>query len=300
MSKFDWNDLQAFLAMARTGRLVVAAKQLGVDHSTLSRRIAGLEAALGVPLFERRPAGFILTPEGERVVADAEKIEATAIRIRARIDDATEGLSGVVRIGTPEGFGTYFLAPRIASLGVAHPELHLELVANPRAFSLSKREADLAVSMNRPAQGRVYANKIVDYSLGLYASQEYCDTHEAIRSRDDLPKHRWIGYVEDLVWTEELNYLPQVSAANLNPRIRISNVISQMRALVGHAGVGVLPDFMARNEKGLVRILPGEVRLVRSYWLIAHADTRDLARIRAVSDFIHKSAQQTDDDFWLS
>ena len=300
MPKFDWNDLQAFLAMARTGRLVVAARQLGVDHSTLSRRIAGLEAALGVTLFERRPAGFLLTPEGERVAADAEQIEATAIRIRARIDDTTEGLSGVVRIGTPEGFGTYFLAPRIAKLGMAHPELNLELVANPRAFSLSKREADLAVSMNRPAQGRVYANKIVDYSLGLYASQEYRDTHAAIRSRDDLPAHRWIGYVEDLVWTEELNYLPQVSAANLNPRIRISNVISQMAALAGNAGVGVLPDFMARNEKSLVRILPGEVRLVRSYWLIAHADTRDLARIRAVADFIHQSAHQTEHDFWLS
>ena len=106
MSKFDWNDLQAFLALARIGRLTVAAQQMGIDHSTLSRRISALETTMGVPLFERRKEGFILTPEGERLVQDAEAIEALTLRMRSRLEDESIGLTGMVRIGTPEGFGT--------------------------------------------------------------------------------------------------------------------------------------------------------------------------------------------------
>jgi DNA-binding transcriptional LysR family regulator len=298
MRDFDWNDLQAFLAMARAGRLTVAAQQMGIDHSTLSRRIAALEATLGAPLFERRSVGFVLTPEGEGLIGDAEAIETLALRMRSRLDEGAAALTGTVRVGTPEGFGTYFLAPRMAGLSAAYPELEVELVANPRAFSLSKREADLAVSMARPPQGRVYAHKLVDYALGLYASPDYCASHAPIRSREDLAQHRWVGYVDDLIWTVELDYLPQI-APGIVPRLRISNVISQMTALTGHSGIGVLPHFIARGETGLVPVLPRKVRLVRSYWLVTHADTRDLARIKAMTDFIVQTVQAAGREFWL-
>lgn len=298
MKKFDWNDLQAFLAMARAGRLTVAAQQMGIDHSTLSRRISDLEGATGSPLFERRSVGFVLTPEGEALLEDAEAIETLAMRIHSRQDDGGSNLAGTIRVGAPEGFGTYFLAPKLATLGVIHPELNIELVANPRAFSLSKREADLAISMNRPAHGRVYAKKLVDYALGLYAAPEYLAKHSKIMQREDLLKHRWVGYVEDLMWTSELDYLPQITP-NITPRLRISNVISQMAALVGGAGIGVLPHFIARSEKGLERVLPDKVRLVRSYWLVTHADTRDLVRIKAISNFINHEIENTESEFWL-
>ena len=111
-------------------------------------------------------------------------------------------------------------------------------MANPRNFSLSKREADLAVGMAPPPDGRVYARKLVDYELALYASRAYCESHPPIRSRADLEQHRWVGYVEDLMWTQELNYLPQVSG-NIAPPLHISNVISQMSAI---AGTLKLPD----------------------------------------------------------
>ena len=298
MSKFDWNDLQAFLALARVGRLTVAAQHMGVDHSTLSRRIAALENAMGVPLFERRKEGFVLTPEGERLVEDASAVEGLTLRMRSRLEDESAGLAGKVRIGTPEGFGTYFLAPRIAAISDSYPDLNIELVANPRNFSLSKREADLAVSMCPPPEGRVYARKLVDYSLGLYAASTYCASHAAITSRDDLEQHRWVGYVEDLMWTQELNYLPQVSN-KIAPPLHISNVISQMAAIAGGAGIGVLPLYMARNDPSLVRILPEEIRLTRSYWLITHADTRDFARVKLMTQFIDKELLALGAGFWL-
>ena len=299
MIHFDWNDLQSFLAMARTGRLTVAARRMGVDHSTLSRRISALESAMQVKLFERRPAGFVLTPEGEALLADAEAIETLTVRMGARLHSPTAQLTGSVRVGTPEGFGTYFLAPQLAQLSAQHPDLNIELVANPRSFSLSKREADIAVSMARPSQGNVYARQLVDFGLGIYASQAYLASHPPVRSKHDLTAHRWIGYVEDLMWTTELDYLPAVDR-NLQPRLHISNVISQMAAVIGGAGLGILPHFMARNAPTLARVLSTEVQLTRAYWLITHPDTHDLARVRACSEFLIAQVQSHGDAFWMA
>lgn len=297
MKGFDWNDLQAFLAVTRAGRLTLAARQAGVDHSTLSRRIAALERALGAPLFARRPTGFALTPEGERLRGDAEAMESLALRMRSRVEEGAAGLTGSVRAGTPEGFGTYFLAPRLARLQEGHPDLEVELVANPRAFSLSKREADLAVTMAKPATGRVYASKLVDYTLGVFASRARLESGPRIRTRNDLARHRWVGYVDELMWTPELDYLPQVAPA-VAPGTRISNVITQAAAVAGGAGLGVLPHFVARTFPGLVPVLPTSVHLARSYWLVTHADTRDLARVALLADFIRDEIRAAGPGFW--
>jgi len=299
MRGFNWDDIQAFLAIARAGRLTVAARQFGVDHSTLSRRVAALETALGARLFDRRSVGLVLTPEGEQLLEDAESMEGLALKMRARLDDKSVGLTGTVRIGTPEGFGTYFLAPRLARLTATHPHLEIELVANPRLFSLSKREADIAITMARPTQGRVYAHKLVDYALGVYGSRSYLAATPSIRTREDILARPWIGYIEDLIWTSELNYLPQI-ATNLSPRIRISNVISQASALRGGIGLGVLPCFIAHTEPDLIRVLPDEIALSRTYWMVTHADTRDVARVKLMSDFLRAQVAETEDGelFW--
>ncbi len=298
MSNFDWNNLQSFLAMARAGRLTVAARRMGVDHSTLSRRISALEDAMQVKLFERRPEGFTLTPEGEALLGDAEEIESLTVRMGARLHAEASKLTGNVRMGTPEGFGTYFLAPQLAHLSNKHPDLNIELVANPRSFSLSKREADIAISMARPNQGRLYARKLIDFGLGIYASRQYLASHPPITARPDLLMHSWIGYVEDLMWTSELDYLPMVDR-NIQPRLHISNVISQLTSIEGGAGLGVLPHFMARRSPDLVRVLPAEIQLTRAYWLITHPDTHNLARIRACSDFLTEQALAHGADFWM-
>ena len=298
MRQFDWDDLQAFLAVVRAGRLTVAARKLGVDHSTLSRRIVALEQSIGVTLFDRRAAGYALTVEGERLVPDAEAMENLAIRIGARADDAAQGLSGSVRIGTPEAWGTYFLARELTELARRHPELEVELVANPRMFSLSKREADIAVSMTRPEQGRLIARRLNDYELGVYASRAYLAQHGPIDERWQLPRQRWVGYIEDLMWSSELDYLAEISPT-IRPQIRISNVISQVQAVASGVAVGVLPCFLAAREPELVRLLPQEICLRRSYWLLTHADARDLVRVQVVAQFICERLEALGTAFWL-
>jgi DNA-binding transcriptional LysR family regulator len=294
---FDWNDLRGFLAVARIGRLTVAAKRIGIDHSTLSRRIAGLEEILRVKLFDRRSMGYTLTVAGELLLAEAEKMESVAIGIRGRIDDPRLGLAGSIRIGTPEGFGTYFLAPHISGLSTPHPELEIELVANPRVFSLSKREADIAVTMSRPEDGRLHARKLSDYELGLYTSRAYLKAHGPILHQWDLPLHPFVGYIEDLLASPELDYLSLVSNA-VKPTLKISNIITQMTATLGGVGLGVLPCFMARREPELVRLMPDDIRIVRSYWLVVHSDMRDLARVKAATTFIVDLVRQNRTQFW--
>lgn len=298
MRQFDWDALQAFLAVVRAGRLTVAARRLGVDHSTLSRRIVALEQAIGATLFDRRAAGYALTLEGERLVPDAEAMENLAIRIAARQDDAAQGLSGTVRIGTPEAWGTYFLARELSELARRHPELEVELVANPRMFSLSKREADIAVSMTRPEQGRLIARRLNDYELGVYASRAYLEEHGPIHQRAQLERQRWVGYIEDLMWTSELDYLAEISAA-IRPQVRISNVISQVQAVASGLALGVLPCFLAAREPELVRLLPQEIGLRRCYWLLTHADARDLVRVQVVAEFIRERLAARGAAFWL-
>ncbi|MDP4003974.1 LysR family transcriptional regulator [Methylobacterium sp. NEAU K] len=280
-----WDDLQAFLAVARAGRLTEAARGMGVEHTTLSRRITRLETALGAKLFDRRPTGYDLSAEGERLLPRAEEIERAALGIWLDRFDPVVGLTGSVRIGAPEAFGTFCLAERLGELSELHPGLSIELVATPRAFSLSKREADLAIGLTRPATGRLHARKLGDYELGLYGAPAYVARHGRPESHADLNRHRFIGYIDDLVFSPELDYFA-TALPGLQPVIRISNVITQMAAARTGAGLCILPCFMADKCPDLVRLLPQSVRITRTYWLLTHADMAHLARIKTASEFI--------------
>jgi DNA-binding transcriptional LysR family regulator len=285
MQRFDWNDLRAFLAVVRAGRLTAAAQTLHVDHSTLSRQIGRLEASLKTHLFERRPTGYTLTNAGEWLVKEAEAIESLTVGIQSQLSDKVLNLAGSVRIGAPEGFGTYYLAPRIGQLATQHPELEIELIANPRVVSLSRREADMAVTNLCPKEGRLFATKLTDYELGLYGSRQYVDTHAPIRCREDIEGHTFIGYIPDLLPTFAHAYLGEVSP-QISPRIRISNILTQVAASWGGAGLCIVPCFMAKAEPSLVRLLREEIRITREFWLIIHSDLRDVARVRTAADFI--------------
>jgi Transcriptional regulator len=290
MNRFDWDDLRFFLAVARAGRLTVAARRLGADHATVSRRITALEDALKAKLFERRPQGYALTEHGERLLAKAETIESEALAAQSEIGGADLALSGTVRIGAPDGFGTFFLAPRIGQLAERYPELEIQLVAMPRLLSLSKREADIAISLNPPKEGKIVARKLADYRLGLYAAPAYLAARPAIAAPQDLFDHQLIGYIDDLIFTPELDYLDDI-AKGLRPRLQSSNLIAQMHATIAGAGICVLPDFMAAGDPRLVPVLRRDVELVRSFWLIVHADLRDVARVRATVDFLVREAK---------
>lgn len=290
-SRFDWDDLQSFLAVARSGRLTLAARRMGVDHTTLGRRLASLEQALGASLFDRHATGYSLTAQGEALLANAEAMEGMAMTIMEELAGSSAKLSGAVRIGTPDGFGSFFLAPRIGRLGALHPDLEVQLVAMPRLFSLSKREADIAISLAQPEAGRLHARKLTDYDLGLYASRAYLAAAATIASVADLPAHRFISYIDDLLYTPELDYLPLISR-DIRPYLKSASLVAQFRAVQAGSGIAVLPCFLVAGESDLVRVLPEAVKLVRSFWLVTHSDLRHLSRIRVTADFIAEEVRR--------
>lgn len=282
---FDWNDLKAFLAVMRTGRLTVAAKSLRVEHSTLSRRINRLEHALDVKLFERMPAGYQPSSAAEDLVKQAETIESLMIGIQSRFTDQASELTGAVRIAGPEGFGTTYLASRLRRLNEIHPNLEIELIANPRVVSLPKREAEMAITNIRPQKGSLHAFKLTDYELGVYAAREYLSSRPAIVKKAQFDDHPFIGYIDDLLPTPAHDYLNEIGKS-IEPRIRLSNILTQLAAAKGALGLCVLPCFMCREVPELVRVLGDEIKIHRSYWLVIHSDLRKIARIRAAADFI--------------
>lgn len=287
---FDWNDLKYFLEVCRRGKLVHAAKSLRVDHTTVSRRIAALEQATGTKLFNKTERGYGLTRTGERLLPIAEEMENAALRAQEDVSGGTMRLSGAVRIGAPDGFGSFFLAPRLPALIDKHPDLEIDLVALPRYLSLSKREADLAVTLARPTTGRLYARKLTDYQLQLFASVDYLENHEAIHSRKNLRNHRLIGYIDDLIFAPELRYTEAVGK-NLNVSFRSSNLIAQRQAVLAGAGICVLPRFMTRDDERLIPVLSQDVCLIRSFWLLIHEDMRGMARVRETADFVTEAAR---------
>ncbi len=282
---FDWDDLQSFLAVARSGRLTLAAKRMGVDHTTLGRRLTSLEQALGATLFERHATGYSLTQAGETLLQNAEAMEGMALTIMEELAGSGAKLSGAVRIGTPDGFGSFFLAPRIGRLGALHPDLEVQLVAQPRLFSLSKREADIAITVAQPEAGRLHARKLTDYELGLYAARSYLETAPPVTGTADLAAHRFISYIDDLLYTPELDYVPAVSR-DIRPYLKSASLVAQFRAVQAGSGIAILPCFMVAGERDLVRLLPEEVKLIRSFWLVMHSDVRHLSRIRVTAEFI--------------
>ena len=286
----DWDDFRFVLAIVRGGSVSAAAKQLGVDHATVIRHVDRLERVLSAKLFDRRKTGYLLTEAGQRVADSAEALESTIVSNQEAVGGSRAHLPGTVRLGAPDGFGSHFLAPRLVKFADRYPELDLQLVATARLFSLSKREADIAISLSMPTEGRIVGRKLLDYRLGLYAAPAYLDRFPTIASRNDLPEHRFVGYIEELLFTPELDYLPLVTP-KVSAKFRSANLIAQLNATIAGFGIAVLPHFMATAYPGLRPILPDEISISRSFWLLMHADSKDLARIRAVADYIYETVE---------
>jgi DNA-binding transcriptional LysR family regulator len=286
----NWDDVRIFLAVARSGQILAASKRLALNHATLSRRLTALEEALGTRLFIRRTNGCELTAEGEGFLTSAERMETEMLAAQARLGRTDTAIAGTVRIGAPDGFGVSFLAPRMGRLIERHPELKIQLVPVPRAFSLSSREADVAITLERPEQGRLISAKLTDYTLGLYASRGYVEAHGAPDDAEALKAHRRVGYVEDLIFTPSLNFTGEVMR-NWNAGFEISSATGQTEAVRSGAGIGILHNYIARQYQDLIRVMPG-TSIQRTYWTIFHESARDLARIRIVADFLHEIVRE--------
>ncbi|MEK1896513.1 MAG: LysR family transcriptional regulator [Rhizobium sp.] len=282
----NWDDVRIFLAVARTGQILAASKRLGLNHATLSRRLTSLEEALKSRLFVRRTNGCELTAEGEVFLASAERMETEMLSVQANLGRTDTAIAGTVRVGAPDGFGVSFLAPRMGRLIERHPELKMQLVPVPRSFSLSQREADIAITLERPEQGRLVSAKLTDYTLGLYASRSYAELNSLPADAEGLKQHRRIGYVEDLIFSQSLNFTGEVMR-NWNAAFEISSATGQTEAVLSGAGIGILHDYIARQHPELVRILP-DISIRRAYWTTFHESARELVRVRTVSNFLQE------------
>ena len=288
----DWDNLRFFLELARTGRLVGAARRLEVDQATVSRRIQALEKQLGRSLFARSAAGMGLTDAGRELLSSAEAMEAAAGTVQAPGESGAGALAGVVRVGSTEGFGAALLAPHLATFAAAHPLLSIDLVAVPAIVSISRREADIVISLERPARGPYLVVQLCEYALRLYASEAYLAASPPLRTADDLREHALIGYVDDLLFSKELRFLGDTRGAQ-RFTLRSTSVIAQMEAVAAGAGLAVLPAFLARGRAGLVPVLAQELRFTRKFWMSMPAEMRHQRRMRATWDSLRRLADDS-------
>jgi len=284
---YDWNDLRFFLELSRRGRLISAARKLHVDHTTVSRRIAALEGGLNARLFDKSPRGYQLTDAGLRLLPFAEQMEAQSNQLYQEISGKDARLSGTVRLAAPEGLSAHIIAHNMGKFRHQHPDIELELMAQSRHASLSKREADIAITLARPDSGRVIAWKLCDYRLRLYGAATYLDKHPAIAHLDDLSGHDFISYIDDLIQLPELRFLDQIIKA---PHVvfRSTNVMAQYNAALEGVGLSILHCFMADQDNRLTPVLPKEISIDREYWLVVHEDLRHVARVDAVCQFLSR------------
>ena len=282
----NWDDVRLFLSVARSGQFLSAARKLGVNHATLSRRISALEAAIGTQLFLRSTNGCELTEEGQRLLAGAERMETEMLDAQANLGRVDTAVAGTVRIGAPDGLGVSFLAPRLGRLTARYPDLKIQLVPVPRSFSLSQREADIAITIERPEQGRLMFSKLTDYSLGLYASADYLADYGTPDDVEALKRHRRIGYVEDLIFSPSLNFTGEIMR-DWDAAFEISSATGQTEAVRSGAGIGILHNYIAGQYPELLRIMP-HLTISRSYWTAYHESARQLVRVRTVVDFLQE------------
>lgn len=281
----NWDDIRIFLAVARQGGLAPAAHHLGINHTTVARRLSGLEAELHTRLVNRTPTGVTLTPAGQSFLQHAEKIENEALAAEQRVYSADGTVSGRVRLATREGVGAWLICPKVADLRRQHPELNLELVSEARTISLLKRDADITISLQYPPQGRVIVQKLVDYRLGLFASPAYLEELGPIESIEELNNRDVVWYLDDFVDIDEQRYMQRI-VTNSRAGFRATNILAQYAAVTAGMGVGIIPVYAAGPDPALVRVLPDQVEEMRTYWLSVHPDAQGLPNVRAVIDFV--------------
>ena len=280
----NWDNAKLFIAVARTGQIAAASKILNISQATLSRRITALETSLNVKLLERRTFGCELTEEGKAFYKTVERAETELLTAQSQFQKTHSKTSGVVRIGAPDGFGVGFLASKLPILLNEYPDLKIQLVPVPRSFSLSQREADIAIMVGRPEKGRLIIRKLTDYNLSLYASKDYITKYGKPSSLSQLSDHRLIGYVDDLIYSESLEYTNEF-LRNWRSSLEVSSATGQVEAVKAGAGIGILHDYLASDDNSLVRLFPSST-ISRSYWLAYHESQKNLERIKVVSNFL--------------
>lgn len=287
MKRLAWDDMQFFLAVARAGQLSAAARKLSTSHVTVSRRIDRLEQSLRLRLFERNPRGYEMTAHGRRLVEYAERMEEEAEQMQTDLTGVGGAQRGTFRMAVPEGMGSYLSGNVLTGFAARFPGVSLELITLPQVLSLSRREADVSITLDPITATTFHSEKLLDYALFLYATQGYLDRHPPITHRDQLLDHDVAGYIEEMIFAPGLDYLGEVHPG-IRPHFKSSSIFNQLAATRAGLAVTVLPHYIATRHPELIRVLP-EVALTRSYWLNAHRDVRQIPRERAIMGWLKET-----------
>ena len=264
----NWDDLRVFLAVARAGGLTGAGPGLQMDPATVGRRVARLEQRMGAALFLKSPQGYALTDLGARLRDHAGVAEeALALAL-----DEGQGLSGQIRIGAPDGCANFLLPQVCTQIQRDNPGLEVQVLALPRVVNLSKREADMAISVSAPDAGRLTVQKITDYQLHLAMRGDGPD----VQGLADLKGIPVVGYIPDMIFDKELDYLGNLGVRGVQ---MASNSVSVQLQMLRQGGVGIVHDFALPFAPELRRVLTESVHLTRSFYLVRHAADRQSDRI---------------------
>ena len=274
----DWNDLHHFVVLAREGTLSATARALGVDHVTVARRVAALEAATALKLVDRRARSYQLTDDGRRIAAVAAPMEDIAFAVERAAQAAKPGISGEVSISAPPSLANALIAPKLVALRRQHPGILIKLIGEKRAASLSRREADLALRLSRPAEPGLIARKIGHFGFSLYGAPAYLKetsphalafiAYDA--SMDDVPQQQWLKAI----------------AAGRDIVLRTSDLENQAAAARAGVGLAALPHFMGDGDPRLGRYQTDRKPISRDVWLVVHRDLRHTPAVRAVMEFL--------------
>lgn len=273
----NWDDLRVFLAVARGDTLSAAGRALKIDPATVGRRVARMEEAFGTPLFAKSPTGYALTEAGTRVLRHAERVEQVMFGMAEDVSGTSGLLSGQIRIGAPDGCANFLLPQVCARIADQNPDLDIQIVALPRVVNLSKREADMAIAVSPPSTGRLSVQKLTDYRLHLAATPGYLQRHPSIQTLADVAGHRIVGYIPDMIFDKELDYLSELGIDHVH--LASNSVAVQFNWLRAGAGIGIVHDFALPFASDMCRILPQDFSLKRSFYLVRHADDRRLERM---------------------
>jgi DNA-binding transcriptional LysR family regulator len=292
--RFEWDDLRFFLGVCRHKTVSAAGQHLGVDHATVSRRIARLEHALNSKLFEHRQTGFVPTGSGTRLQRLAEVVEASINACEAELSDADAALEGVVRIGAPDCFAACFLGARLAAFCKMHTKLHVNLLTIASPSSVPQREVDIFIGSSLPNEGRIVSRKLTDYQAGLFASRRYLESRPPIGSVSDVFSDGHICCdVDDLYsYQGEFALVPR-------GQFRSASVLPLLQAVREGEAIAVLPSYVACQERSLVPVLPAQINFRRSLYVLLHEDNKNLTRVRTVSDFIFGEVQKNRSMFFM-
>lgn len=280
---YDWNDIVYFLAVARQRNLARAAKALKVDHTTVGRRVRELELSLGTSLFKRSRAGFTLTEAGLRLLRHAEGMENHANALTEAIG-ASGDAGGAVRIATMEGMGSFYLTTCFGPFRRQYPGIQIELITDTRMLDLSRREAEVFVSFNRPVGRRLSTRKIGEFRVSLFAAASYFADRPRPTCARDLEEHEFIDFIDEYIHVRENRWLSDI----LRPThvgFRSTSLVAQYVGASSGQGIAMLPSFVAAHNPALVPVLPA-LSTVRDIWLSVHEDLVHIARIKAVAGFL--------------